>query len=134
MPTSIRKDVKDLIELTKFDEEVTYADGTSKSGKSIKQKSQSHDTSTVHTDQVGDEPHEAPNRVALPDISPEDLYNQIEKVNQDMRDAAKRLEFERAAMLRDQLSVLRQQWAYMYEAKDSRIHKPSKRRKAPKKE
>lgn len=134
VPTSIRKDVKDLIELTKFDEEVTYANSTSKSGKSINQKSQSHDTSTVHTDQVGDEPHEAPNRVALPDISPEDLYNQIEKVNQDMRDAAKRLEFERAAMLRDQLSVLRQQWAHMHEAKDSRIHKPSKRRKLPKKE
>ena len=70
VPTSIRKDVKDLIELTKFDEEATYADGTSKLGQPIKQKAQSHDTSTVHTDQVDAEPYEASDRVALPDISP----------------------------------------------------------------
>ena len=50
--------------------------------------------------------------------------------------AAKQLEFETAAKLRDQLGVLRQQWSDMHSAGDSKLKKPastkSRKRTGPK--
>ena len=42
-----------------------------------------------------------------------------------MKAAAKQLEFESAAKLRDQLGVLRQQWSDMHSAGDSKLKKPA---------
>ena len=53
-----------------------------------------------------------------------------------MKAAAKQLEFETAAKLRDQLGVLRQQWSDMHSAGDSKLKKPastkSRKRTGPK--
>ena len=57
-------------------------------------------------------------------MTAEDLFNLIEKTNADMKAAAKVLDFERAAVLRDQLGQLRQQWSDMHEAGQSKIAKP----------
>ena len=48
-----------------------------------------------------------------------------------MKAAAKQLEFEKAAKLRDQLGVLRQRWSDMHSAGESKLKKtaPSKGRK-----
>ena len=43
-----------------------------------------------------------------------------------MKAAAKVLDFEKAAVLRDQLGELRQQWSDMHAAADSKIKKPKK--------
>ena len=42
-----------------------------------------------------------------------------------MKAAAKQLEFEKAAKLRDQLGVLRQQWSDMHSAGESKLKKPA---------
>lgn len=44
------------------------------------------------------------------EISDDDLYQQITETERDMKRAAKALEFEEAAMWRDRLAQLRQQW------------------------
>lgn len=44
------------------------------------------------------------------EISDDELYQQITETERDMKRAAKALEFEEAAMWRDRLSQLRQQW------------------------
>lgn len=59
------------------------------------------------------------------DITPEELYNKIEELDRQMKAAAKQLEFEAAAKLRDQLGVLRQQWSDMHSAGDSKLKKPA---------
>lgn len=70
------------------------------------------------------------------DITPEELYNKIEELDRQMKAAAKQLEFETAAKLRDQLGVLRQQWSDMHSAGDSKLKKPastkSRKRTGPK--
>jgi len=42
-----------------------------------------------------------------------------------MKAAAKQLEFEKAAKLRDQLGELRQQWSDMHSAGESKLKKPT---------
>ena len=61
----------------------------------------------------------------MADITPEELYNKIEELDRQMKAAAKQLEFETAAKLRDQLGVLRQQWSDMHSAGDSKLKKPA---------
>ena len=51
---------------------------------------------------------------AAEDISDEELYQQMVETEKDMKRAAKALEFEEAAMWRDQLAKLRQQWSDRY--------------------
>ena len=62
--------------------------------------------------------------------------NKIEKMDSDMKAAAKQLDFELAAGLRDTLGELRQQWADMHSAKDGKLVKPkstTRKRTTPKK-
>ena len=47
-------------------------------------------------------------------LSDEELYQQMTDTEKDMRRAAKALEFEEAAMWRDQLGKLRQEWSSRY--------------------
>lgn len=47
-------------------------------------------------------------------LSDEELYQQMTDTEKDMRRAAKALEFEEAAMWRDQLGKLRQEWSNRY--------------------
>ena len=51
---------------------------------------------------------------AAPELSDEELYQQMIETEKDMKRAAKALEFEEAAMWRDQLAKLRQQWSDRY--------------------
>lgn len=48
------------------------------------------------------------------ELSDEELYQQMIETEKDMKRAAKALEFEEAAMWRDQLAKLRQQWSSRY--------------------
>ena len=57
------------------------------------------------------------------DITPEELFNKIEELDRQMKAAAKQLEFEKAAKLRDQLGELRQQWSDMHSAGESKLKK-----------
>jgi len=59
------------------------------------------------------------------DITPEELFNKIEELDRQMKAAAKQLEFEKAAKLRDQLGELRQQWSDMHSAGESKLKKPT---------
>ena len=117
-PKSVSKDVKELIELTKIEED-TVTDGKDFSPKKGKKKS-----STVGMDH-GHEPYAQD--ISMPkvaDITPEELFNKIEELDRQMKAAAKQLEFEKAAKLRDQLGELRQQWSDMHSAGDSKLKKP----------
>lgn len=170
-PTTIKKDVKDLIELTKLDDDGTdmidqlsddtmadaYGSGESsatrsKSGgrgrKTASKSSASGASASGSTngrgssnggtrgakealvyDQVAESAYVA-------ELTPEELYNKIEKMDRDMKAAAKQLDFERAAELRDTLGELRQQWSDMHSAKDSKLVKPkstTQKRTTPKK-
>ena len=73
------------------------------------------------------------------EISDEELYQQIIETEKDMKRAAKALEFEEAAMWRDQLAKLRQQWSDRYGSQaqaalkrqasaKKRISRPTKKR------
>lgn len=53
-------------------------------------------------------------RNAEEELSDEELYQQMIETEKDMKRAAKALEFEEAAMWRDQLAKLRQQWSSRY--------------------
>ena len=125
MPKSVSKDVKELIELTKIEEDMV-TDGKGLSPKKGKKKSSSSGMDHGHEPYTQD--------VSTPkvaDIAPEELFNKIEELDRQMKAAAKQLEFEKAAKLRDQLGVLRQQWSDMHSAGESKLKKPasSKNRK-----
>lgn len=129
-PKSVSKDVKELIELTKIEEDMV-TDGKGLSSKKGKQKKSSEGMDHGHESYVQDT---SVPKVA--DITPEELYNKIEELDRQMKAAAKQLEFETAAKLRDQLGVLRQQWSDMHSAGDSKLKKPastkSRKRTGPK--
>ncbi len=105
-PHTIRKKVKDLIDLTKIEE---------KPARYGKQDA------------------------GADGLSDEELYQQMIETEKDMKRAAKALEFEEAAMWRDQLAKLRQQWSDRYGSQaqaalkrqasaKKRISRPTKKR------
>ncbi|MDY5788222.1 excinuclease ABC subunit UvrB [Veillonella caviae] len=111
-PQSVSKDVKDLIELTKIEEEASVPKRKDK-GKQLDLMDHGHEPyPTVES---------APQ---VAEITAEELYNKIEELDRQMKAAAKQLEFEKAASLRDQLGELRQQWSDMHVAGESKIKKP----------
>ena len=129
-PKSVTKDVKELIELTKIEEDMD-TDGKGLSPKKGKKKSSTPGMDHGHEPYVQD--------ISTPkvaDITPEELFNKIEELDRQMKAAAKQLEFEKAAKLRDQLGVLRQQWSDMHSAGESKLKKPasskSRKRTSPK--
>ena len=108
-PRTVRKEVKDLIELTKVEGEAA----TPKKGRKPKADSPVVYDSTASTEVVAE---------AVQALSPktqyetkEDVFNAIEETTRLMKAAAKQLEFERAAELRDELGRLRQLWSDMNE-------------------
>lgn len=122
-PKSVSKDVKELIELTKIEEDMV-TDGKGLSPKKGKKKSSTEGMDHGHEPYTQD--------VSTPkvaDITPEELFNKIEELDRQMKAAAKQLEFEKAAKLRDQLGVLRQQWSDMHSVGDSKLKKPRKNSK-----
>lgn len=161
IPQSIRKEVKDLIELTRIEEDlaaagaktgpaeylpdwmpgVVHEDDLTRSkakkksrGRTSSQTSEKAGTAVsaapgyggINGAAAGSSPG-APGQVAeVTAATPEELYNEIENTDRLMRAAAKQLEFEKAAALRDHLGVLRQQWANMHEAADSKLKKPAR--------
>lgn len=170
-PTTIKKDVKDLIELTKLDDDGTDmidqlsddtmadaygsgessatrsksggrgrktasksgASGASASGSTNGRGSSNGGTRGAKEALVYDQVAES---AYVAELTPEELYNKIEKMDRDMKAAAKQLDFERAAELRDTLGELRQQWADMHSAKDGKLVKPkstTQKRTTPKK-
>jgi excinuclease ABC subunit B len=118
-PKSVSKDVKELIELTKIEDDMD-TDGKGLSPKKGKKKS-----STTGMDH-GHEPYAQDiSSPKVADITPEELFNKIEELDRQMKAAAKQLEFEKAAKLRDQLGELRQQWSDMHSAGESKLKKPT---------
>ena len=118
-PKSVSKDVKELIELTKIEEDMV-TDGKDFSSKKGKKKSSTTGMDHGHEPYVQD--------ISTPkvaDITPEELFNKIEELDRQMKAAAKQLEFEKAAKLRDQLGELRQQWSDMHSAGESKLKKPA---------
>ena len=122
-PKSVSKDVKELIELTKIEEDMV-TDGKGLSPKKGKKKSSAAGMDHGHEPYAQDV---AATKVA--DITAEELYNKIEELDRQMKAAAKQLEFEKAAKLRDQLGELRQQWSDMHSAGESKLTKPRKNSK-----
>lgn len=119
-PQSVSKDVKELIELTKIEEDMV-TDGKDFSPKKVKKKS-----STSGMDH-GHEPYaQDADATKVAEITAEELYNKIEELDCQMKAAAKQLEFEKAAKLRDQLGELRQQWSDMHSVGESKLKKPRK--------
>lgn len=133
-PKTIHKEVQDLIELTKIQgeedgpspvdlaESQAYADdldAAAAGGHTLKKgpKKATAKGVTYEKAEVGPK---------VADISLEDLFNLIEKTDRDMKVAAKVLDFERAAVLRDQLGELRQQWSDRHAAGKSKLKKPKK--------
>ena len=118
-PKSVSKDVKELIELTKIEEDMV-TDG--KDFLPNKGKKKSSTTGMDH----GHEPYAQDiSSPKVADITPEELFNKIEELDRQMKAAAKQLEFEKAAKLRDQLGELRQQWSDMHSAGESKLKKPA---------
>lgn len=112
-PQSVSKDVKDLIELTKIEEEAESTPKRKGKGKQLDLMDHGHEPyPTVES---------APQ---VAEITAEELYNKIEELDRQMKGAAKQLEFEKAASLRDQLGELRQQWSDMHAPGESKIKKP----------
>lgn len=118
-PKSVSKDVKELIELTKIEEDMV-TDGKDFSSKKGKKKSSSAAMDHGHEPYVQDT-----STPKVADITPEELFNKIEELDRQMKAAAKQLEFEKAAKLRDQLGELRQQWSDMHSAGESKLKKPT---------
>ena len=122
-PKSVSKDVKELIELTKIEEDMV-TDGKGLSPKKGKKKS-----SAAGMDH-GYEPYaQDADATKVAEITAEELYNKIEELDRQMKAAAKQLEFEKAAKLRDQLGELRQQWSDMHSVGESKLKKPRKNSK-----
>ena len=122
-PKSVSKDVKELIELTKIEEDMV-TDGKGLSPKKGKKKSSA--AGMYH----GHEPYaQDADATKVAEITAEELYNKIEELDRQMKAAAKQLEFEKAAKLRDQLGELRQQWSDMHSVGDSKLKKPRKNSK-----
>ena len=118
-PKSVSKDVKELIELTKIEEDMDT------NGKGLSPKKGKKKSSTPGMDH-GHEPYAQDiSTPKVADITPEELFNKIEELDRQMKAAAKQLEFEKAAKLRDQLGVLRQQWSDMHSAGESKLKKPA---------
>ena len=118
-PKSVSKDVKELIELTKIEEDMVT------DGKDFSQKKGKKKSSTTGMDH-GHEPYAQDiSSPKVADITPEELFNKIEELDRQMKAAAKQLEFEKAAKLRDQLGELRQQWSDMHSAGESKLKKPA---------
>ena len=122
-PKSVSKDVKELIELTKIEEDMV-TDGKGLSPKKGKKKSSA--AGMYH----GHEPYaQDADATKVAEITAEELYNKIEELDRQMKAAAKQLEFEKAAKLRDQLGELRQQWSDMHSVGDSKLKKTRKNSK-----
>ena len=122
-PKSVTKDVKELIELTKIEEDMV-TDGKGLSPKKGKKK-----PSAAGMDH-GHEPYaQDADATKVAEITAEELYNKIEELDRQMKAAAKQLEFEKAAKLRDQLGELRQQWSDMHSVGESKLKKPRKNSK-----
>ena len=118
-PKSVSKDVKELIELTKIEEDMVTE------GKGLSPKKGKKKSSTPGMDH-GHEPYAQDiSTPKVADITPEELFNKIEELDRQMKAAAKQLEFEKAAKLRDQLGELRQQWSDMHSAGESKLKKPA---------
>ena len=119
-PKSVSKDVKELIELTKIEEDMV-TDGKGLSPKKGKKKSSAAGMDHGHEPYAQDA-----DATKVAEITAEELYNKIEELDRQMKVAAKQLEFEKAAKLRDQLGELRQQWSDMHSVGDSKLKKPRK--------
>ena len=118
-PKSVSKDVKELIELTKIEDDMVT------DGKVFSPKKGKKTSSTTGMDH-GHEPYaQDASTPKVADITPEELFNKIEELDRQMKAAAKQLEFEKAAKLRDQLGELRQQWSDMHSAGESKLKKPA---------
>ena len=122
-PKSVSKDVKELIELTKIEEDMV-TDGKGLSPKKGKKKSSAAGMDHGHELYAQDA-----DATKVAEITAEELYNKIEEFDRQMKAAAKQLEFEKAAKLRDQLGELRQQWSDMHSASESKLKKPRKNSK-----
>ncbi len=122
-PKSVTKDVKELIELTKIEEDMV-TDGKGLSPKKGKKKSSADGMDHGHEPYAQDA-----DATKVAEITAEELYNKIEEFDRQMKAAAKQLEFEKAAKLRDQLGELRQQWSDMHSVGDSKLKKPQKNSK-----
>ena len=122
-PKSVSKDVKELIELTKIEEDMV-TDGKGLSPKKGKKKSSA--AGMYHGHELYAQDADA---TKVAEITAEELYNKIEEFDRQMKAAAKQLEFEKAAKLRDQLGELRQQWSDMHSVGDSKLKKPRKNSK-----
>ena len=122
-PKSVSKDVKELIELTKIEEDMVTDD------KGLSPKKGKKKSSAAGMDH-GHEPYaQDADATKVAEITAEELYNKIEELDRQMKAAAKQLEFEKAAKLRDQLGELRQQWSDMHSVGDSKLKKPRKNSK-----
>ena len=119
-PKSVTKDVKELIELTKIEEDMV-TDGKGLSPKKGKKKSSAAGMDHGHEPYAQDA-----DATKVAEITAEELYNKIEELDRQMKAAAKQLEFEKAAKLRDQLGELRQQWSDMHSVGESKLKKPRK--------
>ena len=122
-PKSVSKDVKELIELTKIEEDMV-TDGIGLSPKKGKKKSSAAGMDHGHEPYAQDA-----DATKVAEITAEELYNKIEELDRQMKAAAKQLEFEKAAKLRDQLGELRQQWSDMHSVGESKLKKPRKNSK-----
>ena len=122
-PKSVSKDVKELIELTKIEEDMV-TDGKGLSPKKGKKKSSAAGMNHGHEPYAQDA-----DTTKVAEITAEELYNKIEELDRQMKAAAKQLEFEKAAKLRDQLGELRQQWSDMHSVGESKLKKPRKNSK-----
>ena len=122
-PKSVSKDVKELIELTKIEEDMV-TDGKGLSPKKGKKKSSAAGMDHGHEPYAQDA-----DATKVAEITAEELYNKIEELDRQMKAAAKQLEFEKAAKIRDQLGELRQQWSDMHSVGDSKLKKPRKNSK-----
>ena len=122
-PKSVSKDVKELIELTKIEEDMVT------NGKGLSPKKGKKKSSAAGMDH-GHEPYaQDADAIKVAEITAEELYNKIEELDRQMKTAAKQLEFEKAAKLRDQLGELRQQWSDMHSVGNSKLKKPRKNSK-----
>ena len=122
-PKSVSKDVKELIELTKIEADMV-TDGKGLSPKKGKKKSSAAGMDHGHEPYAQDA-----DTTKVAEITAEELYNKIEELDRQMKAAAKQLEFEKAAKLRDQLGEIRQQWSDMHSVGDSKLKKPRKNSK-----